>query len=249
LSIEYIGFNHSSPIFGKKEVRLAFLYAINPTKIIDEKLLGEGNAPSNGFVPEMVELENWITAPQFNADKARSLLAQAGYPNGAGFPGLEIYVNAISGSKIDRLMQGVVEQLKTELNVNVKIKLCDYAEREAAIANGKAQIWRAGWIADYPDPQSFLSIIYGNGMAANAFRLSNKQFDANYELALVEQSSVKRTKLLIACAQQIMDDAFVLPVFNDNMLVMVNARVKGIQANPMEIIDLTEVFIKEPRVD
>lgn len=247
LSIEYIGFNHSSPVFGKRDVRAAFLYAIDPTKIIDTKLLGEGNAPSNGFVPDMEELDNAIVAPVQNGDKARTLLAQAGYPNGKNFPEVEIYVNAINGSKIHRLMQGVVEQLKAELNVNITIKLCDYAEREAAIANGKAQIWRAGWIADYPDPQSFLSIIYGNGMAANAFRLANKQFDSNYEAALVEQSLEKRSKLLVKCAQQVMDDAFVLPVFNDNMLIMVNARVKGIQANPMEIIDLTEVFIKEPR--
>jgi len=247
LSIEYIGFNHNSVVFGNKEVRAAFLYAIDPTIIIDTKLMGEGNAPSNGFVPEMEELDNTIAAPQQNVDKARSLLAQAGYPNGSNFPEMEIYVNAINGSKIHRLMKGVVEQLKSKLNVSVKIKLCDYAEREAAISSGKAQIWRAGWIADYPDPQSFLSIFYGSGMENNAFHFTNIQFDANYEAALVEQSTEKRAQLLAKCAQQVMDDAFVLPIFNDNMLIMVNTRVKGIQVNPMEIIDLTEVFIKEPR--
>ena len=146
-------------------------------------------------------------------------------------------------------MQGVVEQLRTELNINIKIKLCDYAEREAAIASGKAIIWRAGWIADYPDPASFLSVIYGSGMTANAFHFSNSTFDKNYESALVEKNPATRAKLLLSCAQQIIDDAMLLPIYNDNMLIMINARVKGVTANPMEMIDFTEVFIKEPRED
>lgn len=247
LSIEYIGFNHKSDLFGKKEVRQAFFLAINPTKIIDQKLKGEGNPPTNGFVPEMEELDNEIIPVVSDPEKARKLLASAGYPGGKGFPEIEIYVNAIKGSKIDQMMQGVVEQLKAELNVNVKIKLCDYAEREAAIASGKALIWRAGWIADYPDPASFLSLIYGNGMTANSFHFSDAKFDKNYEASLVEKNPTTRAKLLLNCAQQVIDDAMVIPIYNDNMLIMVNARVKGVTANPMELIDYTEVFIKEPR--
>lgn len=247
LSIEYIGFNHKSELFSKKQVRQAFLLAINPSKMIDQKLSGEGNPPTNGFVPEMEELDNQIKPVGHDPEKARKLLAEAGYPNGNGFPELEIYVNAIKGSKIDQMMEGVVEQLKSELNINVKIKLCDYAEREAAIASGKALIWRAGWIADYPDPVSFLGLIYGNGMQENAFHFSDPTFDKNFEAALVEKNVANRSKLLLNCAQQVIDDAFVVPIYNDNMLIMVNARVKGVTANPMELIDFTEVFIKEPR--
>lgn len=247
LSIEYIGFNHKSELFSKKEVRQAFLYAIDPSKMIDQKLSGEGNPPTNGFVPEMEELENEINPVVSNPEKARKLLAAAGYPDGKGFPEIEIYVNAIKGSKIHQMMDGVIEQLKNELNVSLKIKLCDYAEREAAIASGKALIWRAGWIADYPDPASFLSLIYGNGMTANSFHFSDAKFDKNYESALVEKNPSNRAKLLLNCAQQVIDDAMVIPIYNDNMLIMVNARVKGVTANPMELIDFTEVFIKEPR--
>ena len=247
LSIEYIGFNHKSELFSKKQVRQAFLLTINPSKMIDQKLSGEGNPPTNGFVPEMEELDNQIKPVGHDPEKARKLLAEAGYPNGNGFPELEIYVNAIKGSKIDQMMEGIVEQLNSELNIKVKIKLCDYAEREAAIASGKALIWRAGWIADYPDPVSFLSLIYGNGMQANAFHFSDPTFDKNFEAALVEKNAANRSKLLLNCAQQVIDDAFVVPIYNDNMLIMVNARVKGVTANPMELIDFTEVFIKEPR--
>lgn len=247
LSIEYIGFNHSSPVFGNKNVRQAFLLATNPSKIIDDYLEGDGYPPTNGFIPEMDELNNTIEPTAYDPDKARSLLAAAGYPNGKGFPETTIYVNAIEGSKIHRLMQGFTKQLEQELNVKLKVRLCDYAEREAAIASGEAQIWRAGWIADYPDPQNFLSILYGNGMSRNDFHYSNTDFDRNYEAALVETNPEKRARFLLSSAQQVMDDAVVIPILMDNMLIMVNARVKGVAANPMELIDFTEVFIKEPR--
>lgn len=247
LSTEYIGFNHSSPVFSKVLVRRAFMLAVNPTEVIDTKLLGEGNAPSNGFVPDMDGLNNKIKQVVSDPNKARELLAQAGYPNGKGFPETEILVNALKGSKIDVLMNGLVDQINKELNIKLKIKLCDYFEREKAIENGTAQIWRAGWIADYPDPQNFLGNFYGNGMKGNVFHFSNTTFNANYEAALIEKNQRLRDDLLNKCAQQVIDDAFALPIYNDNVLFMVNARVKGVIASPMEVIDFTDVYIKEQR--
>jgi len=247
LSMEYIGFNHESPVFKKKQVRQAFMLAINPAEIIDTKLGGAGYPPTNGFIPEMAVLNNRIRTPSFDPEKARSLLAAAGYPSGKGFPNLNIYVNALKDSKIHRLMEGIVEHLNQELNISLNIKLCNYAQREAAIKSGEAHIWRAGWIADYPDASSFLGILYGHGTTSNAFRLADPRFDENFDKASVEKSQKARDALLVNCAQQVVDDAFLLPVFNDNMLIMVNARVRGVVANPVEIIDFTEVFIKEPR--
>lgn len=247
LSMEYVGFNHESEVFKKKEVRQAFMLAINPSEIINKKLGGAGYAPNNGFIPEMDALNNRINPPVYDPEKAKVLMAAAGYPSGKGFPSLNVYVNALKGSKIHRLMEGIVAQLNRELNISLKIKLCNYADREAAIKSGEAHIWRAGWIADYPDASSFLSILYGQGTASNSFRLSDPVFDANYDKALVEKSSGLRDTLFVNCAQQVVDDALLLPVFNDNMLIMVNARVRGVEANPMEIIDFRKVFIKEPR--
>ena len=247
ISTEYIGFNHSSELFSKKEVRLAILYAIDHSKLIDKQLNGEGNAPTNGFIPVIEGQGNEINMPGANIEKAKSLLASAGYPNGDGFPKMDIYVNSTKGSRIHRLMEGVVKELKTNLNIDFSIKLCDYQQREAAILSGEAQIWRAGWIADYPDPQSFLSILYGGGMTKNQFQIANHAFDHNYDAAMVELNPEKRSKLLLNCAQQVMDEAFIVPLMNDNMLIMVNARVKGLTANSMELLDFTEVFIKEPK--
>jgi peptide/nickel transport system substrate-binding protein len=247
LSVEYIGFNHKSPVFRNVLVRRAFMFAINPTEVIDKKLLGEGNALTNGFVPEMEGMRSEIIPVLADPEKARSLLAQAGYPDGKGFPEIDILVNAIQGSKIDVLITGLVNQINNELNIKLTIKRCSYFEREKAIANGTAQIWRAGWIADYPDPQNFLGNFYGNGMKENVFNFSNEKYNTNYEAALIEKNKSLRDNLLTKCGQQVVDEAFVLPTYNNNVLFLVNARVKGIVASPMEVIDFTEVYIKEQR--
>lgn len=246
LSIDYIGFNHSSPIFGNVLVRRAFMLALNPAEVIDTKLLGEGMAPV-GFVPDMEGMRSKVNQPACDPNKAREVLAQAGYPNGKGFPQTTVLVNALKGSKTEILMSGLVEQLNKELNIKLTIKLCDYFEREKAIVDGTAQIWRAGWIADYPDPQNFLGNFYGNGMNGNVFHFSNANYNKNYEAALIEKNDVLRGELWTKCGQQVIDDAFAIPIYNDNVLFMVNARVRGVVASPMEVLDFSQVYIKEPR--
>lgn len=246
-SIDYLAFNETNEFFSKQEVRKAIQLAINTSEIIDNNLGGAGYASTNGFVPEMEGFDNRLELEVYNIEKAKALLAKAGYPNGAGFPEMEIYVNGIKGGKTEKLMTGVVQQLKDNLNLNFKINLCTIAEREEAVKSGKASIWRAGWIADYPDPISFLTVIYSGRSSSNDFNYSNDEFNQKYEQALKEKDQEKRNELLRSCAKKIMEDAVVVPLMNDNMLIMVNARVKGMVANPMERLDFSEVFIKEPK--
>lgn len=247
LSIDYIGFNTADGVFKSKEVREAFFYAVDPTELIEKYIGGDGYPPVNGFVPEIEGAHNQTQVPSSNPEKARKLLAMAGYPNGNGFPETTIYVNGVEGSKNHALVKGFTELIKRELNVDLKIKLCSISERENAIANGNAQIWRSGWIADYPSPISFLDLFYANNETSNKFRYNNAEFNTNFQAALIEKDPTKRGYHFIKAQSDIMKDAVVIPLLVNNMLFMVNARVKGISANPLEEISFKEVFIKEPR--
>jgi len=253
LSMSYIAMACESEEFSDLRVRRAFNLAIDREEIIDNYLEGEGWAALNGFVPQMADYDNdAVDGHSLNVDRAKSLMAQAGYSNGANFPTLDFYVNATKGSGIHKMCQAISAQVKENLNVDLNIKLCSIDEREEAIANGTAKIWRSGWIADYPDPENFLGLFYsgnleGGSSSVNSFKFSNEAFDKLFEAAASESDPAKRMEILVKCDQMVVDQAAVMPVLTDDHIVMINARVRDFAASPMEVFSLTNVFIKEQR--
>lgn len=253
MSMNYVAFACESEEFKNAGVRKAFNLAIDRNEIVNKWLLGEGWAAENGFVPSMDDFSNEkVKGHKYDVAKAQALLAQAGFPNGKGFPALDFYVNAIEGSAPHKMCLGIASQIKQNLNIDLNIKLCTIDEREKAIVSGKAKIWRSGWIADYPDPENFLSLFYSgnikeNSAEVNAFRFRNKAYDALFERALKELDDKKRNDLLTKCDQMIVDEAAVMPIMTDDFMIMINARMRDFKTNSMENLDFSNIFIKEPR--
>lgn len=253
LSMTYIAMACDSKEFSDVRVRKAFNSAIDRHDIIETWLEGEGWAAENGFAPKMANYDNEsVKGHRFDVEMAKSLMASAGYPNGANFPTLDFYVNAKEGSGLHRMCIAFSKQLKENINVNLNIKLCTFKEREAAIANGKAKIWRSGWVADYPDPENFLSLFYGanvgeNSSQMNAFKFKSAEFDKLFEAASREEDPVKRARLYNQCDQIVIDQAAVIPMLTDDHVVMINARVRNFKASPLESLNLTSVYIKSPQ--
>ena len=253
LSMTYIATACQSEEFSDARVRQALNMAIKREDIVDNWLEGEGWPALAGIVPDIPGYDNEaVKGASYNPEQARSLLASAGYPNGKNFPTLDFYVNGKEGTGVHKMAQSVATQLKKNLNINLNIKLCTIEEREEAIANGTAKIWRAGWVADYPDAQNFLNLFYGGNLQGhstmiNSFKFQNPQFDEVFEQASSESDQAKRSELLAKCDQIVVDQAAVLPILTDDHIVMVNARVRNFEANPMETLYLTDVFIKEIR--
>ncbi len=244
MSIHYIGLNNNSEEFSNIDVRKAFNLAIDKNKIINESLEGEGYASLHGIVPEMGNYPiNKVNGYKINIEKAKSLMAKAGFPNGKDFPEIDFYVGGVEGSKTDRLAQAIVQQLKENLNVTLNIIRVNLAERDEAVKNGVVKFWLEGWLADYPDPENFLSLLYKN----NKFNFNNEKFFKCYDKSIVESNDEKRNKLYVECDQIIVDEAAIIPVFTDDNTIMVNARVRNFEINELEMLDLTSVFIKEAK--
>lgn len=251
MSINYYGFAHTSEYFSQKDVRMAFNLAIDREAIIETWLEGEGWASKNGFVPS-IENYPWSTVKgyTFQPEKAKELLKKAGYPDGKGFPTIDLFVNASEESGTHKLAKAVKFSLEQTLGVKINVKLCTIDEREKAVRNGNAIFWRTGWVADYPDPENFLQLFYGGNLGTvdiniNPFKYKNEEFDALFEKALEEADMEKRMALLAKCDQIIIDDAVVMPLLTDDFITMVNLKVKNFSSNEMQQIDFSSVMIKE----
>lgn len=255
MSMSYVAMACDSEEFKDVRVRKALNLAIDRNAVIDTWLEGEGWPAENGFAPKMASYDNSeVTGHSFNVEEARSLMKAAGHANGANFPTLDFYVNSKEGSGVHKMCIAIQKQLKENINIHLNIKLCSLDERKKAIASGAAKIWRAGWVADYPDPENFLALFYGGNVGENVYQVNpfnfrSEKFDELFEAAGREEDPEKREKLYQQCDQIVIDEAAVIPVLTDDHVVMINARVRNFKASALESLNLTSVYIKMPLKD
>jgi oligopeptide transport system substrate-binding protein len=253
LRMVYMAFACESKEFKDERVRKAFNLAINRQKIVDNILEGEGYPALNGFVPDMGTYPNSkIQGYHFNPEVAKKLMSDAGYKNGLNFPDLEIYVNTKEGSSAHKMYKAIIADLNSNLNLHLKVKLCTIKERNAGIMSGKAKLWKGGWIADYPDPENFLCLFYSpnideKGGAINNFKFRNTEFDSYFQKALKELNNDKRNEYLAKCDQLVIDHAATVPLLTDDLIIMVNVRVRDFKTNNLQALDFSKLYIKEQR--
>lgn len=253
LSSTYFGFAHQQAPFSDLKVRQAFNIAIDRNYIVNNYLKGEGYPSINGFVPAIDDYTyQRVKGHKLNIEKAKQLLSDAGFKDGANFPTIDLYVNAKKGDPIYLLALGVKDQLKTNLNVNINIKLCSISERDKAVKNGTAKFWRGGWIADYPDPENFLDLfsshhIGSNSSTMNPVNYNSPEYDRLLTSSMKERNPKIRNEFFVKCDQMLIDDAVIIPLINDDFITMINSKIKNFETNSMEMLDFSAVFIKEPK--
>lgn len=252
----YLGFNCTSAAFNKKEVRLAFNYAIDRHKIADFTLQGEGNAGDYGIVPYVEAFEkdgyNFKGLKGYTLDvaKAKDYLKKAGYPDGKGFPKITLQINSGGGTNI-LIAEVVQKMLKENLNVDVEINTVPFAEHIEQVISGKSDFFRFAWIADYPDPESFLTIFYGKHVPTNASeksfinytRFQNARFDSLFAASFTEADKTKRYALLTQAEQIVLDEAPFMPIFYDENFRLEQLNVRNFPENAMNYMDLSVVYL------
>lgn len=248
LNVQYYGFLYTSEVFSDKRVRQAFNYAVDRDSLVDFILLGEGDAAHNGFVPPMPGYPNEaVNGYDLDVKKAKKLMAEAGYPGGKGFPEVTLYYNA-SGGINKKIGDAVTGMLNNNLGINISMTEMAMPEMHPKAEKGELDFWRFGWVADYPDPSSFLQMFHGSNIiegketSINYFRYSNPDYDAIFDKALREIDEKKRFELYAQCDQILMDDAVVMPLYFNQGLRMINPTLKNFDINSMEYRDLSVVY-------
>lgn len=252
----YLGFNTTSAAFNKKEVRLAFNYAIDRHKIADFTIQGEGNSGDYGIVPyvEAFEKDGYdfkgLKGYTFDVAKAKEYLKKAGYPDGKGFPKLTLQINSGGGNNI-LIAEVVQKMLKENLNVDIDINTVPFAEHIEQVQSGKVDFFRFAWIADYPDPETFLTIFYGKHVPASATeksfinysRFKNARFDSLFSASFTEPDKAKRYAMLAKAEQVLLDEAPFMPIFYDENFRLEQLNVRNFPENAMNYMDLSVVYL------
>lgn len=252
MSVYYMGFQHESDVFRKKEVRLAFNYAIDRERIVNYTLQGEGVPAIYGIIPP--SFKNYeskkLTGYTFDVEKARNYLAAAGYPNGKGFPKLTLQINSGGNDRNIQIAEMTKRMLEKNLNIQLEVSVLSFAEHLDKLETGQAQFWRSSWNADYPDPAAFLILLYGKGVpenlsdrsSLNSTRYKSAVFDSLFSAAAHETDEKKRYDLYRRADQQGIDDGAIMPLFYDESYRLIQSNIKNFPANAMEYRDLTRVY-------
>ena len=251
LALHYYGFQHQSELFSNKLVRQAFNYAIDRESIVTYTLQGEGRPSIYGIVPPAFKDYDFEGVEGYNFDPTKAMLkfAEAGYPNGEGFPTLTLQLNS-GGSRNVQIAEVIQKQLKEHLNIDIELNVMPWGQHLENLETGKALFWRTGWIADYPDPENFLNLLYsphippnlGDKSYINSVRYKNEEFDSLFAASLREVDVVKRNELYRQADQVAMDDAAIMPIYYYEHYRLLQKNVVNFDINPMEYRDLSRVY-------
>ncbi|OIQ37090.1 MAG: hypothetical protein BM555_01480 [Crocinitomix sp. MedPE-SWsnd] len=242
LNIQYYGFKFTSEVFSDVNVRKAFNYAVDRDSLVNYILDGEGVPAHNGFVPPMTGYPyESVNGYDYNPTLAKQLLAKAGFANGNGFPELTLYLNKSGGVNV-KIADFIIAMLDNNLGVKVKTETMPISELYPKVEEGELDFWRFGWIADYPDPATFLHLFHSGGANNNNyFSYSNPEYDKVFEEGVKEIDDEKRNQLYAKADQMIIDDAVIMPLMFTVGIRLINPTVKDFEINEMEFRDLAVV--------
>jgi peptide/nickel transport system substrate-binding protein len=152
------------------------------------------------------------------------------------------------GGRNELVAEAIQDMLVKGLGIDVKLQVLEWSQHLELVETGKAQFWRAGWIADYPEPENFLNLLYSRNIPKtgpspiNSTRYSNPQFDALFEQALSTLDDAARYALYAQAEQIAVNDAAMLWIFHDLDYRMVQPYVRGYSSNAMDRRDLLETW-------
>lgn len=234
---EYYGFAVDRKPFDNPKLRKAFAMAID--RSVFSKILQGGQTPATSWIPPGMLAHNPEIGLAFNPEEARKLLREAGYPDGKGLPPIVLGYNTLDDNKL--VAEAVQSMWHKNLNVVVNIENQEWKVYLKKLQNDPFVVHRAGWGADYPDPDNFMKLFTSNS-GNNHGRWKNPQYDQLLEQAAIEQDATRRTKLYDQ-AQKILTetDAAIVPLFWKSESTLLNPKFTGLEYNSMARMDLRNV--------
>ncbi len=225
LGVYFYRLNVTEPPLDNKKVRQALALALDRESLVRNVLRG-ADKPTTFFTPPDTGGYTYNGGPKigFDPERASRLLAEAGYPQGKGFPKLKLLYNTSEAHQ--RIAEAIQQMWQNNLKVQIELTNEEWKVYLNTQQKMEYQVSRAGWIGDYNDPNTFLDMwLTGGGNNYTGF--TNKKFDQLIAAASQEANPQKRFSLFEQAEEILLDEMPIIPIYHYTSKYLANPKVKG----------------------
>ena len=246
-SVNYIGLNVNEPPLDDVKVRQALNLAIDKEEIASI-VLGDLVRPADGILPpNFPGYAEEIRGYEFDPTRARQLLEESKYGGDLeNLPPITITTPGSFGANVSLDMEVILQMWERNLGITAEFQQTEFATFLKDLHKGRFQMFDIGWIADYPDPENFLDILFHSQSTNNHTHYSNPEVDELLVQARVETDTTRRYSLYNQVEQMILDDAPWVPLwFDGESKLLVKPNVHDFLLPPLIIPRYRFVYISD----
>ena len=246
LNTEYIGIylDAELPEIQSLVLRKALNYGLDREEMIRFLKNNIGRPANKGFIPDGLNDNLDVKGYAYEPEKAKELVEQFRNDTGIQTPTLTLATDA-NYVDLCTYLQNVYQQI----GITIKIEVMPPAALREAKSNGKLELFRASWVADYPDPENYLLPYQSDNFSPNGPNYTHfisNAFDKGYKAVAAELNTNRRNALISRLDQQLVDQAPFILLYYDEVLRFVHPNVEGMIPNPVNMLDLRRVRKGEP---
>ncbi len=241
LNTEYLAFYLEAeiPEIQSELIRKAVNLGFDREKMMIYLRNGIGIPATGGFIPKGLPGYDSEAGYHYDPEKARTLVEQFKNETGISNPGLSLTTT----SNYLSFCEFIQRELE-KIGLDVSVDVIPPSSLKDSKANGKLDMFRASWVADYPDAENYLSLYYSKNFAPNGPNYTHfidKQFDQWYESAFMLNNQVERGELYRKMDSLVMSKAPVVNLFYDEVVRLTGNDISGLGINPTNLLDLKRV--------
>lgn len=257
IATQYYHFNMINEVYKNPLVRKAINYAVDRKDIVQNVLNNQAYGPGRAGIVPPAAFSGYKSSEvaehsyHFDPAKAKILLAEAGYPNGEGFPTINLKFN--TGSIHSGVADRFAKHMQKYLNIRVNLDGMSFEDKLKDQENANGDIFRTSWYADYYSPETFLMNAYGKAVPedvsspsyVNHSRYINPEFDKKFEEGSESSDLTERYKHFAEAEKILMQDAPFIILWYEETIKIADANVRNLELNEMNYYSFKRVYFKD----
>ncbi|TPV33790.1 ABC transporter substrate-binding protein [Paucihalobacter ruber] len=241
LNTEYLAFflKAEVPEIQSEQLRKAINLGFDRKKMMQYLRNGVGIPANGGFIPKGLPGFNPSAGYSYQPEQAKILVEDFKKTTGIANPSITI---TTTSNYLD--FCEFIQRELLKIGIDVKVDVMPASALKDAKANGKLDLFRASWVADYPDAENYLSLFYSKNFAPNGpnyTHFEDESFDKLYEASLSVANLKERATYYAQMDSLIMKQAPVVVLFYDEVVRFTRKNIEGLGINPINLLDLRQV--------